>query len=313
MSETSKQLLLHYTSFEALTSIFNNPATPSMRATHIDFLNDTSEYDYGIEKVLEYLVPYENDFAIQLDVPRKIARLERLYKRAKRKGLKNVLTIDELNSATSSKDPKLLEKLIEQYIKLDYQHLRKDSRPKAYTFSLSKAEDSLYQWQMYCPHEGGIALGFDTDTRLYTDLIDSTGSFYLKHYADIEKVDYPEKSEKIKPFRLPNKLDYLRYLEEIEKKALLLKHPAFAQEQEYRVIFNMNFGTDIKAKNRGYTTNKPYIELNFKPANLKRIFVSPKGDQEHTRKLLIYFIQDIPELQHLSESDIVISDIPFRS
>lgn len=95
----SEDLLWHYTSFEVLLSIFGQH-NPAMRAIHIDFLNDKSEFEYGSEFV---------------------------------------------KSAVSRQG-------------LDIQF--PTNRPEIYTFSLSKAENALYQWLVYNPQNGGVSLGF---------------------------------------------------------------------------------------------------------------------------------------------------------
>lgn len=61
-----KELLYHFTSVESLVSMLNEytPENPYLTffATHISFMNDSSEYQYGREICLKFMQKYQKDF-----------------------------------------------------------------------------------------------------------------------------------------------------------------------------------------------------------------------------------------------------------
>ncbi|WP_181317589.1 DUF2971 domain-containing protein [Photobacterium kishitanii] len=255
-----KELLWHYTSFEVLTSIFTMPDSPIMRASHIAFLNDSSEYKFGIEKIIQY---------------------------------------EKLNLSKAEKEE------ISETHKSCLENI-----PEIYTFSLSEAVDSLYQWHLYSPKDGGISLGFQRD---FTTLIPLQGGekFDHSHVATINKVQYLKSNEEYNPEK--HLKNFGNYGDSTTASAILIKHSAFQFEKEHRVFIDassfeyQSLGVKVK-----YTAKKPFIDLPFEPSSLKKIYISPRGDKFQTKRLVKLFIKQVPKLAHITDEDIIVSDIPYR-
>lgn len=212
-----------------------------------------------------------------------------------------------------------------------------------YSFSLSKARDSLYQWLQYSPKENGVAIGFKLDG----DTEDTNSSFYYPYHYDSEKKSihayfthlaeciYMKNGEKIteehmapleKIYRkifqghLPD--DVLDKFAQVQAKAgistllpFFIKHPAFKDEREIRILFNqINEHTTSEYKfDIQYTNKKPFVNLSFKANLISKLHLSPRGDIELMEKLVMHFMKTNTYLSHLDPSkDLLRSSIPFR-
>lgn len=92
--------------------------------------------------------------------------------------------------------------------------------------------------------------------------------------------------------------------------SILIKHPAYYLEHEYRVFVNLDELNDWKETvDVHYSPKKPFLELSFTHDMLSKIYISPRGDQDQTEKLVRHFLMHQPQLSHV---EVVVSDIPFR-
>ncbi|CED59186.1 Putative uncharacterized protein [Moritella viscosa] len=268
----------HYTSFEALVSILStdNEFGPTIRATNINFLNDKSEFSHG-EKIVN------------------------------NNGYKTIRTSDNI-----------------------------------YSFSLSKAEDSLYQWLQYTPKETGVAIGFKLNTE------NPNSDFYYPYDFDREKLQIHSmfthlaeclylnddvvltdehksicKSLYRDTFRgkVPDHLLDVMVKAQSETGVITLlpffiKHPAFMDEREVRVLFDqisMRNDDDEKKFDIKYTNKKPYVDLSFKSNLIYKLQISPRGDSNNMEDLIKHFMGTNLYLSHLDpETDLLKSNIPYR-
>lgn len=265
-------LYWHYTSFTVLTSIFSGDK-PTLRATHIDHLNDLSELRHGL------------------------------------------IAIKQMHEATGPLKYKTTIELLGKMLAFEYDH-------SLYSFSLSAAENSLYQWLAYCPSKGGIALGFEIDREKNGDSIQTQTSFELP-------------LPKSEPSQIQNprfgKCNYFLEWKEIQEdwftfwddendpkgyktlevqlltNAIFFKNKAFDFEKEYRLMFDPTPRNpwNIPIKFHG---TKPYIDFHFPKNILKVIYVSPRGDALSTYKAVETFLSE----NNLSHVQITVSTIPFR-
>lgn len=264
MEKRVKMILWHYTSADVLSAIFS-ANKPTLRASHVNHLNDYVELKYGL-KAIKSFSPNIAGY-----------------------------TCDEINET------------IDELLSDEYD-------PHIYSFSLSEAEDSLYQWLAYSPKEFGIALGFEfKDNWVETGIPHVQDSFSLplikieekqipqyrkcKYFVSIEEIGEswfvwnPDK--KLKPQLLTN--------------AMFLKHQAFYFEQEHRLFFHP-MPDSLMYVPAKFFGSKPYIEFNFEKIALKCIFVSPRGNKFLTEKLVRKIIKTFG-LNHVS---VKVSQIPFR-
>ena len=257
-------LLWHYTSVEVLSSILGQ-AKPTLRATHINYLNDSVELKHGLDAIKNILIkthdPSVNDI------------------------------VEDIN-----------ELLDDNY------------DPHIFSFSLSEAKDSLYQWLAYCPSNGGVSLGFEfSDTMVMEDVI------CVKNAFELPLPNYP--SSQIPQYR---KCNY--FLSEIDIKtdwyrpqngkttkanlltnAMFLKHSAFHFEQEHRLFFHPmpNSQFYVPAKFQG---SKPYVDFHFDPKILKYVCVSPRGNKDIGVKIVIKILSTYG----FNHVEVIVSSIPFR-
>lgn len=184
-------------------------------------------------------------------------------------------------------------------------------RPNLYSFSLSEAEDSLYQWLAYCPASEGISLGFDLSiVSLGNDAIEES-EFFLPipgwnddQIPQFRKCIYPSGIDDFDPdwfqFRKNKNIE-----PNIMTNCMFIKHPAFHFEQEHRIFFHPMKDHKVEVK---YNGSKPFIEFHFLPRFLTKIYISPRGDQQES----VNVVQDILDEKNLGHVSIIKSEIPFR-
>lgn len=257
-------LLWHYTSADVLAAIFSS-TKPTLRASHVSFLNDSVELRHGLE------------------------------------------VIKNSNANVPSNLTEDIEQAINELLNDDYD-------PEIFSFSLSEAEDSLYQWLAYCPKENGIALGFE-----FKDNYVEVGPL---HFKDTLSLPLPNaEQEQIPRYR---KCKYLGPGESIDfswlqwdseknikpnllTNAMFIKHNAFHFEREHRLFFHPMKGGQIYVPPK-YNGSKPYVEFNFAADILKCIYISPRGNKSLTERL----VKNILYTHDLKNVVVKVSDIPFR-
>lgn len=256
-------ILWHYTSTDVLSAIFSKEE-PTLRASHINFLNDSVELKNGLEAI-KSIAPNIQGY-----------------------------TSEQVEQA-------ITELLSEEY------------DPHLFSFSLSEAKDSLYQWLAYCPKELGIALGFEfTDNR-----VQANGP----HFEDVFSLALVQiNGRQIPQYR---KCNYFTNFEEIDESwfvwnpeknlrpqlltnAIFLKHQAFHFEREHRLFFHP-MPDSVMYVPAKFFGSKPYIEFHFEPTALKYIYVSPRGNGAVTEQL----VRKILKTFGLSHVSVKVSQIPF--
>lgn len=185
--------------------------------------------------------------------------------------------------------------------------------PELYSFSLSHAENSLYQWLAYCPKDGGVSLGFDFSEPFD---IDNGNCVWLPLPKPTENQDiqtprvreclYLDENEELPPDW------FIQYAEQDDitkmfTNAMFIKHKSFDFEQEYRLFFHPMPSNpfEIPIKMIG---KKPYIEFHFLPKMLKKIYISPRGDRWETYRAVKKYLS----LINRSDIEVELSLIPFR-
>lgn len=219
------------------------------------------------------------------------------------------------------------------YIKSDKRH---------YIFCTSTADDSLGMWNYYVKGENyqGYNMGLNTDLLIAEALEKSSGSY---HYELVhQKVIYDEKEQISLLIGLLLKIDDdifsyaseygVAKLEEYSVNStantmfsirlnfsfyrLLFKHPAFADEREYRFILSIS---DLKIKENSSIFKKDYFIRNgiitpcctliFNKESIKNITVSPTMELELVEYATQRYIKDNGYEHNI---DIKQSKIPIR-
>ncbi|WP_050922195.1 DUF2971 domain-containing protein [Vibrio harveyi] len=257
-------VLWHYTSIDVLTSIIGC-RKPTLRATHIDFLNDAAELRHGLRAIKEIMVKF--------------------------------------GSASSSNVVSQLDEFLDD-----------GYDPHLYSFSLSEAKNSLYQWLAYCPKDGGVSLGFEfSDNMIMRDIPSYRNVFELP----LPNCPYPQipQYRKCNYFSSPDEIKSEWYCPQPKKStaaellinAMFLKHSAFHFEQEHRLFFHPMPDSDFYVPPK-FQGAKPYIEFNFEPSILKYVYISPRGNKSLVEKA----VKKILSTHGYQHVEVLVSDIPFR-
>lgn len=192
--------LFHYTTAAGLLGILESG---EIRATHLLYTNDTAEMEYGVE-LLKTVVKKE---------ARGLPRAER------------GLLVELAPLAVAQAD-----------------------KMNAYAFCLSEEPDLLSQWRAYAGNGAGYSLGFNPEALRALVAVEPPGSVHLV------KVEYePAKQRKrleqvLRPILAAYKQRHPaspwaeteqtteRALVEVWQAVVALKHPAFAEEREWRLV-----------------------------------------------------------------------------
>lgn len=310
--------LYHYTTAAGLLGMLKNYKTENpdltMRATHCNYLNDRSEFFWGIKLCCNAIYEYEK----QNSIPEE----ERLSKYIK----------DPYDESTTE-----LFWFYSSYINnIDYGF--------PYLISFSRAKDSLPMWGMYAKQGNGIALVFDEDRLQYTfsdsickdciycqddemapvmDMIQEDYNKYL-HEIRHEKSSISTWSTALADIRLHNMF---------RKIGPYVKHKSFEYEEEFRIVVSnpltvsYKMGDDLPAfESYSNTTSDklsdnilfrekegmiiPYVEQKISIDYLKGIIIGPTTDFDRQKEALRIFMRS----KHIDTSHIEItkSKVPYR-
>lgn len=193
--------------------------------------------------------------------------------------------------ATNEARRRIIAHLAESLNRID------SDRPQVCVFSLSRRADDLSQWRAYCPPSGGYSLGLAPGA---LRAIAKTQNCVLapcvydraQQQALIEEAVDPVLAEV--PSRAPRAAEDVarmaepltrRLLRRVERVAPLIKWPAYAAEEEWRVIWVARAGTSPLVRYR--TTESlfiPYVEIqlaqNDGPIPVVDVYVGPGPHQE---------------------------------
>ena len=113
---------------------------------------------------------------------------------------------------------------------------------RTYAFCLSELSDSLGQWRGYANDGKGVAIGF---SKKYLDAIDGYSLRCPKFNFLLGNISYRKKFDSLfdKMFELHDKTKtdefVLRTFIDLTRTSSLFKHPSFAEEKEWRIIYSM--------------------------------------------------------------------------
>ena len=276
----NEDIIWHYTSREVFANILEKRT--GLYATHYKFLNDSSEYKYGLDVVMDYLI-------------------EEINKRINEQ-LQQGVTEEKRKEFNQIKEDLNCEK-----IELPYKDM--------FTLCFSRKPDKLYQWRSYTPN-GGYSIGF---SKSELDLIIQKKShksnegdkiyFYNDEdsnetYILLEDCIYDKEAMKNCIETLVFQKDNMK---SIARLFSLSKHYSFREEEETRIAI---FGDSLR-RHIEIVGGKPRIPIvgcdKDSVANLiKGVYVSPHGDREGN----MLFAELLKEKHNLS-FEICCSDSPY--
>jgi hypothetical protein len=243
-------------------------------ASQIHFLNDTQEFKYSFD-ILKKLTPEFKD---------------RLQK-------KRAIPVPPLDTEESLD---LFYRTIERiYFEFDVL-----TRMPVCVFSFSPCGDLLSQWRGYCPSNGGYSIGFRPEllipwlksNKLLLEpcIYDKTKQEAIIREEIVKKGDDLIKKLSAEPDNLENIMQKvtINFVMEFSRIASKLKHPAFNEECEWRII-----SEPIENNRMSFGLRKsiflPYLELSFanvEPFPIDEIIVGPALEQRLAHSSLQQFL-----------------------
>ena len=275
-------ILYHYTSVEAFfnmleKSVFVDQETGvryfNMWATHVKYLNDETErklyVDMFLEKGSEYF---------------------------KMKG-----------SSLSEEQQKDLKTFCDEDL---------------YIISLSENQDDLDMWRCYGGDGIGVNIGFDFSNRTVYNCAPKASAFKMEQVYNVCKCDYfregdccvdnslvekiynhyTDKSNGLIQPKVKVSLDIMR---EIQDRGVLLKHCAYKEEREWRIVCKSSYFQPKHAYKNGII--KPYIEFKIPLSTITSITIGPCIKDEYAVMSIEDFVR-----RRLCGVSVNFSEIPYR-
>ena len=265
-----EKFLYHYTSQNGFMGIINSK---KIWATNILYLNDTEEIKQTIW-----------------------------------------ITMNCLEIIAASSKSRHENEFIDEFYKRVESITRKDRDFGVYVCSFSTQPDLLSQWRGYCPDANGICIGFDFNSEIYEQIKAQGFSLVKCEYADQFEIP-PSCIQKFleetlttfrtlsKKMKLSDRIDKALYGfdQKLLRIATSIKHPAFTEESEWRLILGPISITDPSIKYRaGKSMLIPYVEINLTKdnsdiLNIPEIWVGPTPHPE----LAVYSLENYLNYNHI--------------
>lgn len=248
--------LYHYTSATGLESILRQRL---LRATDTGFLNDVQEIVYTAKPLLQQIS----------ELMEEVSRYD-----AEHDSLQRTRT----RTLESSRDA------IKRFTHLDDDmqtpHQGQYIDHATYVVCLTEKHDQLSQWRGY--GQGGYAIGFRKD-----GLKDIVGQLRQVLYGDdgVHAIcdEIIEFLRTRPPSGHPGTHGYFDALNFCMPRLASVKHDAFDEEVEWRLIASNYGGTAPPVKVRTSPRLSPYIELSFQSSCVAEIVIGPGGDRDSER------------------------------
>lgn len=174
-------------------------------------------------------------------------------------------------------------------------------------FSLSEKRDELTMWQVYGQGGRGIAIGFDRGELLS---IGEDWQLYQCQYLSRDNVrkiiDIDEVRSCFGGDEDGNARADLVALNQVIANRILVKHPAFIHEGEWRLSKNDHLNYKYRERN-GLII--PYLELKLKAYSIREIWIGPTAYPNLSEKSMMMFLHSLQINYSLYKSSIPYSNI----
>lgn len=270
--------LYHYTSMESFKNIVE---TKRVFATNIYYMDDDAELSYGI------------------DILKK--------------------KCEEIKRESSGKDTEI----VEQYIAW-LEIMSQPARP-FYVCCFTEEDDDLNQWRSYTPPRLGINIGFDAPPiveRMTAQMWKFESCIYgKKHQSNLidafleQFVNANRKWGTDQPGNEGYTTNFERTGNFVFNFLARLKHPAYSEEKEWRLISPMMQSMRNVKFRVGRSMLVPYVDVEIygsqdNKLDIQRIVIGPTPHNELALKSIRSLMHD--QIRG-SKNDVVSSQIPFRN
>lgn len=281
-----KKSLFHYTSISNLLSIIEHK---SLWASEIKYFSDEGEIFYT-----------EKLFQSQIS-----GRLDKTSHESKRRMLTQ------------------LQKWL--FNRLGNGHL-------LFVLSFTENGNQLSQWRSYCSNAKGVSIGFDPEKlkKIAQEQLFQLGRCIYDHSKQIELInnmlDYIEhlsnkKGENTNRSKRHPMNSFNDIFEEVEENILriaaLIKHPAFVEEEEWRLVSKIicSYVTPRIKYREGVSFLVPYLEVTLpksedREIEIEKIYLGPTPNQNIAMQSLNMFLS---KSEASPKGGIVYSCIPYRT
>ena len=297
MAYQTTNIAYHYTSIDTLLKLLDSIEENRFMfyGSYILYMNDPTEFKYGLDMVHSLLLPIENELCVQNEIC-----LSRIWD-----------------------DREIREQHIDMFGEMFL---------LPFVVCFSNHKDFLPQWITYGDNGKGVSLGFkiqdycliikngdyttidltEFDEKQFHAIRVSYKRVSNKHvYNCILRQMYKQYMGKISTIDAPNKimtiqLDYLREIAFIL--SALIKHKAYSYEDETRLLVPLSKmdGVKFRTNNKGQII--PYIKIGIETNRLKRIVLGPCCDFESTKVMIETRLRQA----EISNVKVLKSQIPFR-
>jgi hypothetical protein len=278
-SSDPKRTLYHYTTAAGLHGIVSQK---NLRLTHTRHLNDETEGLHGAQAV---------DKALDI-----------LVKRLPNSDLVRVLS-DSIKTAISQKQIQV--------------------EGGTFVGCFSTEGDSLPQWRGYGRNDSAFSLAFDAGELLKLASASWGGRCWLLPIEYDEDIFVSKMTQALaiasQEFDEHKKLESGQNLlsslvMHLANYGSALKHPAFREEREWRlIVLHLAAIDDPPVHHLASATFRPYIELEmsreFFVSSLERVIVGPQSEQEATEHGVASFLKS----QLVADIPVVRSKVPFNA
>jgi hypothetical protein len=255
------EILYHYTSLNTFNEIIKSSEDDSieLRATHIEYLNDLSEYKIAITTLLEMLIAHESS-----------------------------LDGEELKGFSKLSDIKSLDPIVMQWREMP-----------PFISAFSEDSDSLPMWNTYANKSLGIAIGFDRkklSDQLKKENINLIKCIY--DVEKVKNQLNENIKEFYNSFRMVSDEGVGLYMgqkspiyDSIRMLSSITKDSSFSYENEWRAILKKKYD-DPNLK--FYANNeflKMYHSFNIFKSSIKEIIIGPCLDFELVKKSIFMLLK----------------------
>jgi hypothetical protein len=190
---------------------------------------------------------------------------------------------DQIDSRLRSNEPPRIHKILDQL----KSQLEAITNINVCVACFSDNGDLLSQWRGYCPDGGGFAIGFDSFSlqriaarqdfdigACIYDLVEQQLGVaeYVEYSVERARIPSPEEDDKKRADAFLAGLVYL---------AATLKHPAFEEEREVRLVSKPKPIDSAGMKTREGSVLIPYFEFNLDaPVRISEIVVGPNTNMD---------------------------------
>jgi hypothetical protein len=271
--------LYHYTSTQGLIGIVKELA---WHATDVEFMNDAQEGQYGRRELFE---------ALDAEATRLRTNTVRGSEEDSRAGI--------IRSA------------------MDHLYPGGAFAARQYFFTYAccfcEGKDLLGQWRGY-GGPGGYSLGFRTSDLLRSDLLAPNEHGQVQ--ARLVQVGYGESGKADMISRVvatiaprgaghPGSTGYARAESVVLPELSTVKHGAFAEEREWRILRIAGNATDYRAGSLGPT---PFLRLPFLGESIAEVVIGPGANPDIRRRA----VERLLDSSGLSNVSVTLSDAPYR-